>query len=192
MKTYTLGQLKKKLTEKERLFCHQYIIDWNGARAARVAGYSEESAKQIACENLTKPYLQQYLNFIKNNLEEEAGISKLRNLLELTKIAYSDISSLHDDWIELTKWEKIKAENPDITAAVESIDTKTEYRTIKKGGVDTDVEVKSVKVKLYSKTTAIDMINKMQGYIAPTKSDITSNGKEITPISIVFTDFNDE
>jgi len=33
------------------------VIDWNGSRAARKAGYSEDTARAIASENLTKPYL---------------------------------------------------------------------------------------------------------------------------------------
>lgn len=169
---YTLDELKAKLTQKERIFCHEYIIDWNKARAARVAGYSEEIAKQIGYENLTKPYLQQYVAFIKNNLEEESGITKLRNLKTLANIAYSNISHLHNSWIELTDWETIKDENPNALAAVESIDTKTETKTYKtEGGLETDVEIKYVKVKLYSQTEAIKIINDMMGYKEPDKVD---------------------
>ena len=178
---YTLEELKVKLTEKERIFCHQYVIDWNGSRSAREAGYSENTCAIIAHENLTKPKIQQYINFIKNDFEKEAGISKLRNLRELAKIAYSNISDLHDDWIELTKWEEIKTENPGAMAAIESIDTKTEYRTIKTDGDDEmNLEIKFVKIKLYSKTTAVDMINKMMGYNSPDKVDVTSLGEKIS------------
>jgi len=164
-KQYTLEELKVKLTEKERVFCHQYIIDWNGARSARQAGYSEDTAKEIASQNLTKSHIQQYIAFIKNNLEEESGISKLRNLQELAKIAYSNIAGLHDDWIELTNWNEIKEANPALLSAIESIDTKTEYRTYKTDGdSEENAEIKFVKIKLFAKTTAIDMINKMLGY----------------------------
>ena len=56
-KTYTLKELKKKLTEKEKNFCHEYVIDWNGARAARVAGYSEKTCTEIASQNLIKLHI---------------------------------------------------------------------------------------------------------------------------------------
>ena len=188
MKTYTFDQLKKKMTEKERIFCHQYIVDWNGARSAREAGYSMETAKQIACENLTKPYIQQYIAFIKNNLEEEAGISKLRNIQELTKIAYSTFSRLYDSWIELANWEEIKENTPELLSIIESIDFKTEHRSFKTdGGEEQDIEVKYVKVKLYSKLQAIELINKMMGYNLPVKSDLTTNGKELPSTSIILT-----
>lgn len=105
-KKYTLKELKEKLTEKERLFCHQYIIDWNGARSAREAGYSEDSAKQIAHENLTKLYLNQYIDFIKNDYETEAGITKLsqikgfQDILDDEKASYRDKISAR---VELNK-----------------------------------------------------------------------------------------
>jgi len=170
---YTLEELKAKLTEKERIFCHQYIIDWNGARSAREAGYSEKTCAVIACENLIKPYIKQYISIIKENLEEESGISKLRNLQELAKIAYSCISNLHDDWIELSNWDEIKAANPEVLSAVESIDTKTEYRKYKTDGdSETEAEIKYVKIKLYSKTIAIDVINKMMGYNSSEKIEV--------------------
>ena len=79
-KVYTLDELKAKLTEKQRIFCHEYIVDWNATRSAKKAGYSEDTAYSIGNENLKKPEIKQYIAFIKNNLEEEAGISKLRNL----------------------------------------------------------------------------------------------------------------
>lgn len=47
-----------KLTLKQELFVSEYLIDGNGARAARSAGYSEKTARQIATENLSKPYIQ--------------------------------------------------------------------------------------------------------------------------------------
>ena len=44
----------KPLTNKQRRFCEEYVIDWNGTRAAIAAGYSEKSAREQASQNLTK------------------------------------------------------------------------------------------------------------------------------------------
>lgn len=49
------------LTDKQRLFCHEYLKDLNGTQAAIRAGYSEESARQIATENLSKPSIEIFL-----------------------------------------------------------------------------------------------------------------------------------
>ncbi len=46
------------LTVKQARFCDEYIACGNGAEAARLAKYSPRTARQIASENLTKPYIQ--------------------------------------------------------------------------------------------------------------------------------------
>ena len=89
-KKYTLQELKNKLTKKERVFCHQYIIDWNGSRSAKDAGYSEKTRAVIANENLTKPYIKQYIDFIKNDLEKEAGLSKLKQINSIIEITQGE------------------------------------------------------------------------------------------------------
>lgn len=54
-------------TEKQKMFCDEYLIDLNATQAAIRAGYSKKSARAIGKENLTKPYIQEYIN---NRLEE--------------------------------------------------------------------------------------------------------------------------
>ena len=44
-----------ELTAKQKCFVDEYLVDGNGTRAAIAAGYSEQTAYAIACENLTKP-----------------------------------------------------------------------------------------------------------------------------------------
>jgi len=55
----------QNLTEKQKLFCEYYIIDFNGAEAARKAGYSEKGAKQEASRMLTNADLMLYLQALK-------------------------------------------------------------------------------------------------------------------------------
>jgi len=176
---YTLDELKKKLTKKEHIFCHQYIIDWNGSRAARAAGYSENSCRQIADQNLSKLHIQQYIGFIKNNIEQEAGISKLMVVNELKKIVFTSIAYMHNTWIERKEFDELTDEQK---ASIESIESKIQ----KKYNGDKDdpqiVDVEYVKIKLFSKVHATEQLNKMLGYNLPEKVDVTSNGKDINPL----------
>jgi hypothetical protein len=50
-------QRRAALSRKQMAFVQEYAHIGNGAEAARKAGYKAHSAKQIANENLTKPYL---------------------------------------------------------------------------------------------------------------------------------------
>lgn len=49
------------LTEKQQLFCDEYLIDLNATQAAIRAGYSEKTARKIGSENLTKPDIRAYI-----------------------------------------------------------------------------------------------------------------------------------
>jgi phage terminase small subunit len=82
-----------KLTPKQEAFVQQYLVDLNGAAAARRAGYSVNSAKQIASENLTKPYV---LLAIEQALASLGGITRIRIVDELGAIAFADIGEFID------------------------------------------------------------------------------------------------
>ena len=75
------------LTDKQKRFCEEYVIDWNATRSAIAAGYSEKTAYSIGQENLKKPEISGHIEKIKNNLQELSGISSLRIILELKRIA---------------------------------------------------------------------------------------------------------
>jgi len=171
-KIYTLKELQKILTHKQRIFCHEYIVDWNATRSAKVAGYSDKTAFNIGAENVRKPYIQQYINYIKDDIEKEAGITKLRNVKELQKLAFSSIAHLHNTWIELTEFESLTQDQKD---SIESIETKTENKSCN----DETIEVKYVKIKLYSKQAALTELNKMLGYNAAEKIE-SKNVNEYT------------
>jgi len=177
METYSRSDLEKKLTRKQRIFCHEYIIDWNGSRAARVAKYSPKSCRQVAAENLTKPYIMQYIELIKHDYEKNCGISKTKQINELMKIAYSSIAHLHNTWIELKEFEKL---SDDQKESIESIETKSETKITDNGH---NIVTKYVKLKLYSKNQALEQINKMMGYNEPKKIELS--GEIQTPNFIV-------
>lgn len=50
------------MTNKQKRFCDEYLIDCNATQAAIRAGYSPKTAKQIGQENLTKPDLRKYID----------------------------------------------------------------------------------------------------------------------------------
>lgn len=58
-----------KLTPKQKKFIISYLTHFNGAKAAREAGYSHRTAVGIAAENLSKPHIQRY---IKRHLDRYA------------------------------------------------------------------------------------------------------------------------
>lgn len=61
-----------KLTAKQQRFCDEYLIDLNATQAAIRSGYSEKTARAIGAENLTKPYIKEYIE--KRMAEKEAAL----------------------------------------------------------------------------------------------------------------------
>ena len=51
-----------KLTEKQKRFCDEYLIDLNATQAAIRAGYKQKTAANIGSENLRKPQIKAYID----------------------------------------------------------------------------------------------------------------------------------
>ena len=79
-----MGQVK--LTERQKAFCDYYIETLNATEAARRAGYSEKTAKEIGCENLTKPNIQAYIQERLKQMDKERIASAEEVLEYLTKV----------------------------------------------------------------------------------------------------------
>lgn len=77
-----------KLTDKQELFCIEYVKDLNATQAAIRAGYSEDSARFIGHENLTKPYIRQHIdNYLKGKVISSEETVKL-----ISDIAKSNVN----------------------------------------------------------------------------------------------------
>lgn len=73
----------KKLTIKQKKFADEYIISGNATEAAKKAGYSKKTAKEIGAQNLTKLNISKY---IKERLDElkKARTMSLEEAIERT------------------------------------------------------------------------------------------------------------
>jgi phage terminase small subunit len=153
----------KDLNNKQQAFCRQYIIDWNGTRAYMhvYPDSSKEAAESSASRLLTNAKVKEYIEEIKNNLEEQAGISKLRVLMEFTKIAFSNLDEYNNTWVSRKEWDKIPDEAKAAIAEVQ-----TDY-------IKGDTWDKTqVKIKLYDKQKALENISKLMGYNNPEESNV--------------------
>ncbi|MEG9482771.1 terminase small subunit [Mannheimia sp. HC-2023] len=75
-----------KLTDKQKRFVEEYLIDLNATQAAIRAGYSEETARQIGAENLSKLVIQEAIQQAQNKRSERTQITQddvLNGLLEV-------------------------------------------------------------------------------------------------------------
>ena len=82
-----------KLTERQKRFCDEYLIDLNATQAAIRAGYSKKTAKVIGSENLTKPDIAARIEKRRAAQIKRTEITADRVLLELARIAFVDGSA---------------------------------------------------------------------------------------------------
>lgn len=75
-----------KMTLKQQRFADEYIITGNATQAAIKAGYSKKTAKVIANENLTKPYIKKYIDERLAQLESEKIATQEEVLQYLTSV----------------------------------------------------------------------------------------------------------
>jgi len=160
-------ELEKKLTDKQAIFCREYVKDWNGARAARSAGYAKESARITASKLLTNTNIEAYIEHIKDEIAENLGISKEWAIEKLRRIAEANIADVYSDWLTLEEFQELKDLYPEVIEAIQEISTKVEQRKVDEELID----IKYVRLKLYDKRLAIQDILKAMGWNEPEKVD---------------------
>lgn len=137
-----------KLTEKQQRFVDEYLIDLNATQAAIRAGYSTNTAKEIGCENLTKPNVRAHIDRAMADRSKRTGINQDRIIRELARIAFvnpADVINADDATIKEDATE-------DDTAAIQSVKVKT----LGEGKVEREV-------RMADKIKALELLGKHMG-----------------------------
>ena len=79
-----------KLTEKQKRFVAEYLVDLNATAAAKRAGYSEKSASRIAIELLNKTQVSEEIKKRRGELQSKLKITQEKVLQELAAIAFAN------------------------------------------------------------------------------------------------------
>jgi len=88
----TTENKSNELTEKQRLFCLCYVKNFNATTAAINAGYSKETARMIGYENLTKPYIREEIERLKNIKRQSIMINEDDIVERYMQIAFADMT----------------------------------------------------------------------------------------------------
>jgi len=82
-----------KMTNKQRRFCEEYLIDLNATQAAIRSGYSKKTAHKIGTENLQKPVIREYLDKCMREKESKLIASQDEVLRYLTAVMRGESES---------------------------------------------------------------------------------------------------
>lgn len=178
----------KELKPEWKIFSEEYVFDYNGTRAYQVAypKASYDTARANQSKLLAKACIKKYIEEIQEDLAKLSGISRLRVAKELEKMVFSSIAHLHNTWIDRKAFEELTDEQKDCISEIYTRTKKVPISVVDPdtgGTVEIDTEVEEVRIKLYDKQKAIEAMNKMLGFNAPDKKEIT--GDPLSNITVI-------
>lgn len=114
------------LTDKQKRFCEEYLIDLNATQAAIRAGYSPKTAEQTASRLLRNVKVQEYIAKRQKELSRSTEVTQERVIRELALIAFSNTT----DYAHVVE-KKMKAEVGGMLVDILDEDGKpVTYRTV--------------------------------------------------------------
>lgn len=149
-----------KLNDKQQRFVEEYIKDLNATQAAIRAEYSEETAESQGSRLLSNAKVAEAIQKAKNRRSKRTEVSQDKVIKELARLAFSDLREVarwHADnigkisQVDLIPGDKIST---NAARALSEISTSnTQYGT-------------NIKVKMHSKTKALELLCKHLGITA--------------------------
>lgn len=162
------------MTNAQKRFCDEYLIDLNATRAYKVA-YSrckkDETANVNGSKLLRNTKVQEYIAERMKAREERTEITQDMVIKELAKIAFLDIRKLYTENGQLKNIADIDNET---AGAISSLETLEEYDGY---GNDREKIGDTQKVKLLDKTKALELLGRHLGLFND-KLDVNLQEKE--------------
>ena len=97
------------LTDKQEMFCREYLIDLNATQAAIRAGYSAKAANVQGAQNLSKISIQNRISDLKLQRNEQINIDAayvLKRLVEIDQMDVLDILLPNGELKPIKDWPK--------------------------------------------------------------------------------------
>lgn len=162
------------MTDAQKRFCDEYLIDLNATRAYKVAYTNckkDETARANGSRLLTKANIQIYVADKIKEREQRTEITQDMVIKELAKIAFLDIRKLYTENGQLKNIADMDSET---AGAISSLETLEEYEGY---GDDREKIGDTQKVKLLDKTKALELLGRHLG-IFNDKIDVNVKEKE--------------
>lgn len=163
------------MTDAQKRFCDEYLIDLNATRAYKVAYKSckkDETANVNGSKLLRNTKVKEYIAQKQAEIQKRTEITQDKVLKELAKIAFGDIRKLYTENGALRNIIDLE---DDIAGAISGVETYEEYEG---RGEDREHVGDTKKVKMLDKTKALELIGKHLGMFKDTNININTNYEE--------------
>jgi len=162
-------------------FCQQWIIDFNGARAARKSGFSKKTARIKASQLLTKINIQERIAELMKDRSERTKVTQDMVLRELAILGFSDFTEFasfaENVGLVIKDTKKVKQGK---TRAIKSM-----KQTLSPGGG-------SIAIKLHNKEKALELIGKHLGMYPTSIVGAKGEDGEFKPLKVIISKDGDK
>lgn len=148
------------MTDAQKRFCDEYLVDLNATRAYKVAYpkcKKDETANAASSRMLRNVKVQEYISKKQQEIEKRTEVTQDMVIKELAKIAFLDIRKLYTENGQLKNIADMDSET---AGAISSLETLEEYEGY---GDDREKIGDTQKVKLLDKTKALELLGRHLG-----------------------------
>lgn len=132
-----------ELSLLEKRFVNEYLVDGNGAAAARRAGYSPNGARVQASRLLSRANIKIALEQAQEALANRTRIDQDRVIREIASLAFSDPRNVITIDGGVVTIEDLRDLPPDITASIQEVNVQSDGR---------------IKLKLHNKQNSLKLL----------------------------------
>ncbi len=144
---------------KRESFCQEFLVDLNGAAAARRAGYAPKNSDVQAAQLLRDPEVQVRLKELMDDRSQKTGVTAARVVEELAKIGFASMRhfmSIDEDGQPRIDLGHTPEDHLDALAEVQT-------ETVLEGGSDDPQHVRKTRIKLHDKLSALKLLAEHTG-----------------------------
>lgn len=178
------------MTDAQKRFCDEYLIDLNATRAYKVAYKnckSDLTARTNGSKLLTNTNIQNYINERQEELQKETKVTQQKVISELAAIAFFNIKNIYNEDGSL---KSVKDMDDETAKAISSVKTLQKAGSMKininPNGKDEEVPVEhiaeqTIEYKTNDKKGALELLGRHLGMF----NDVNVNMKNALQVELV-------
>lgn len=170
------------MTDKQKIFCNEYLIDMNATRAYKVAYPNckkDKTARANSSRLIAKANIQAYITERMEDREERTQITQDMVINELAKIAFFNIKDIFNENGDLKAIKEIDDKSAGAISSVKILQKAGAMKLEIGGDIPLQhIPEQTVEIKLNDKKGALELLGKHLGMFKETNMNVNMNYEE--------------